>query len=219
MVNLIEGVISLVGSFLSQRRIEKFRQNLRSINLPSPPKFWEQHKYQKKLAEEMLEVNTTEMPTSNNNTKRFVACHFSSGHQLDTLISDVLQLPTLQAKVTGLSFIVDDGLGTTKAALVLTSETHSMERFVITAIAKSKECSAVYDHLLRKSNLPTLGALSKIANLPFTISGDIKSLSLMIGTAVQSTYPCPLCLTPKKLKIGGDRSWGLFVIDTARLFS
>ena len=77
---------------------------------------------------------------------------------------------------------------------------YKLERYVLTGLSRSKESQEVYKLHLQRAGLTIFAGLSRLAGLPFTVGGDVKSLGLLLGTSVQSTNPCPLCQTTKSTK-------------------
>ena len=94
--------------------------------------------------------------------------------------------------------------GTTKSIVQLNSMDFKLERYIITGISRSKETQEIYKLLMKRSGLTIFAGFSRLAGLPFTIGSDVKSLGLLLGTSVQARFPCPVCVTPKSVKVDSD---------------
>ena len=101
--------------------------------------------------------------------------------------------------------MVDDGLALTKSILQFNSADYHFERYFVTAAAKCKESAELYNEMVKGSNVLTVAALAQVMAVPMHWSGDQKSISLLVGTKIQSSHPCPLCRVQKIIKIDSDK--------------
>ena len=60
-------------------------------------------------------------------------------------------------------------------------------------------------------------AIGRIMQIPVSVSGDQKSIGILLGTSTASNAPCSVCTTTKELKLDVDRK--KYLVNFDKFFS